>query len=535
MTIHKNKSISSKLDSKLKARIEAGKTKRELWRGYYEEGYRYALPQRENFSKQTPGSEQNEEYQYDSTAQNALQDLAANIQSNVVPAGTQWAVLEPADTVKETEQLAAANFLQNTSDIVFKAIQNSNLDTEIGEALQDLGIGTGALAIEPTGNPENPINCTAIPADELILENGPYGTVETVFREYKMSVRNLCVVYPGCSEERKKQGMTDKGDEQITVIEGVVKNYDTGMYEFYAIDWDKSHVMMYDEMDTSPYVVFRWSKKSGEVWGSGPVLKAIADIRALNQLAKLELQNAAFVVNGVYKMTGNVGAMSRNFKIEPGAVIVMKQGQNLEALDKNRQLQTSNITGDKLRDSIKQAMFADRLPAPTNQPVSATEIRARQQEFNRVIGPVFGRLTREMVVPIMLRFIDLLQKSEDIEDFIVDKEVMNIKVQSPVTRNTDALDRMQQMMIGLTELLAPFGEAGLKVIGDNIDLDKLPEAVARDLGVDLDLLLTKKAKETKQASEAEQAEEANLTGQALDVSEIAKNLNVSAGDMAPLQ
>ena len=520
----KNKGVSTVLDSLLRSRIETMKTKRALWEDLFEEAYSYALPQRENFDQRTPGTERNENYTYDSTAMIGVQDLAANLQSAIVPAKSQWAILEPAEEVAEEQKLEASKFLQETTNTIFKHIHGSNLDNEIGESFQDLAISTGAIAIEDTGDRNDPVNATAIPADELLFEQGSKGTVDNVFREYKMTCRNLVVNYPGCSLQRKQQAKGKQAEDEVTVMEGVIKNEETGMFEFYSIDWDKNYVMKYAEMKTSPYIVFRWGKNPGERWGRGPVIRALPFIRSLNRLVKLELQAAAFAVNGVYVLNTDHGLPGRNFKIEPGSIVALRSGQKLETLNVNTQLQVSQITGDQLRSDIKMALYSDRLPPADKSPHTATEISIRQAEFHRVIGPAFGRLTNELVEPLIKRYLDILQGHGIIKEFKLDAKLINIKVQSPITQNTADLDKIQQLMTGLTGVLAPFGEAGLKAIGDEIDLTKLPRLIAEKLGVDLSIFRTNEEKEELQGQQGEQQAEAELIGGAKEVSEIAKNL-----------
>ena len=516
------------LDPQLRKRIEQAMTLRDMWKDIYEEAYEYALPQRENFSTRSAGQHKNEEKSYDSTAMHAVQGFAAKMQQALVPPKSKWASLVPADDIQEEQKIEALKWCQDVTKVIFKAIHNSNLDNEIGEAFQDLAIGTGAIAIEATGNIDDPIRNTAIPASELILEAGPHNRVETVFREYKLSVRNMCVTYPHIAKARK-EAKVNKPDEMVTILEGVVYNNETGLYEFYAIDWDMNHVMQYKEMETSPYVVFRWSKTPGEVYGRGPVIRCLPDIRALNQLVKLELQAAAFAVNGVYTLNTDQGRVGRNFKIEPGGIIALSSNSRLTNLNVNTQLQVSQLAGNKLREDIKMELFSDRLPPMQAGAKSATEINARQQELHSLIGPAFGRLTHELIEPIVRRYIAILQEAGVLKEFKFDNKLIKVKVQSPISRNSEELQNLQGYLSGLLNLMAPMGEQGLKLLNDEIDFGKIIKVSAEMSNVDLSIFRTEEDKKGMQQAEAEAQQQQQGLDQAQQLAGIAKDVGANAG------
>ena len=519
--------MDNKLDPRLKKRIEQAMALRNQWEDILEEAYEYALPQRENFSTRSKGSQKNEEKTYDSTAMHAVQGFAAKMQQNLVPPKARWASLVPADDIQEDQKIGALKWCQDVTKVIFKAIHNSNLDNEIGEAFQDLAVGTGAIAIEATNNKDHPIRCTAIPASELILEPGPHNRVETVFREYRLSVRNLCATYPDVSKDRLETKQ-NKPDEEVVIVEGVVYDYETGKYEFYAIDWAMNHIMQYKEMDTSPYIVFRWSKTPGEVYGRGPVIRCLPDIRALNQLVKLELQAAAFAVNGVYTLNTDQGTPGRNFKIEPGGIIALHSNSKLENLNVNTQLQVSQLAGDKLREDIKMELFADRLPPLQAGAKTATEINARQQELHGLIGPAFGRLTHELIEPIIRRYISILQDEGILKAFKFDNKMIKVKVQSPISRNSEELKNLHSYISGLLNLMTPMGEQGLKLLNDEIDFSKIIKISAEMSNVDLGIFRSEEQK--KQMAEAEQEQQQQQQGlaQAQQLAGIAKDVGLNA-------
>jgi hypothetical protein len=63
------------------------------------------------------------------------------------------------------------------------------------------------------------------------------------------------------------------------------------------------HILLEEEYSgdgSNPYLVFRWNKASGEVYGRGPVFNAMGAIKTCNLTIELILQNAQMSVSGVY-------------------------------------------------------------------------------------------------------------------------------------------------------------------------------------------------------------------------------------------
>ena len=70
-------------------------------------------------------------------------------------------------------------------DKMFSVLRQSNFDLAIGEFLLDLSVGTAAMLIQP-GDDLNPVTFTPVPQYLIALEEGPSGTVDNVYRKFKV-------------------------------------------------------------------------------------------------------------------------------------------------------------------------------------------------------------------------------------------------------------------------------------------------------------------------------------------------------------
>ena len=523
-------------DKKLKARVASSEKRKDNWKSLWRECYEYALPQRENMDDEhdanTQGEHKNEDRTYDSTARLGTITFANTIQSVLMPSGSQWAKLIASDKVAEEAKQQVNEKLEEITKTIFRYIDASNMAVEVGESLLELAIGTAAFVIEDTGDADDPIRFQSIPIQDLILEEGPSKRVETVFRKWKVSLRNVERQYNAMAPDRMDE-YEQNPEAMIVILEGVVYNPKTKMYDWYVVDWDKDYVLNQAEYESSPYVVSRWIKVPGETYGRGPIVHALPDIRTANEVAEYDLINAEYAVKGLHTYDAGSGVIGHNIRLEPGALISVPSGAELKSLEVGSELRTGQLVLERLQDNIKQALFSDRLPPPTEGGIrTATEISYRQRELQQSIGSSFGRLQNELIVPIIERVLWILTKYDIIEDIIVDKQTVQIKVNSPISRNNEEVDNVLNYIEALGGAL---GELSPETIAQEVNLSALPKWLAENMGVPLALLYSDEEKEQNAADAAPQIEAENDLAMGEQASGIAKNLGVTGEDLQALQ
>ena len=80
-------------------------------------------------------------------------------------------------------------------DKMFSVLRQSNFDLAIGEFLLDLSVGTAVMLIQP-GDDLNPITFTPVPQYLIALEEGPSGTVDNVYRKFKIRGEAITRQFP---------------------------------------------------------------------------------------------------------------------------------------------------------------------------------------------------------------------------------------------------------------------------------------------------------------------------------------------------
>jgi len=466
----------------LMKRYEAAKTHRNTWEQHWRECYEYALPQREIFNEHSPGTKKNTRI-YDSTALVATQRFASRLQSTLIPPFKKWAKLAAGTAIPKDAQMQIDEALQETTDTLFSFINHSNLATEANESFLDLAVGTGALLLEE-GEGDELLKFTAVPLKELIIEDGPHGTVETVFRQHSKPARDLLRIWnKGTLSEQTTRLTEEKPEELVALVEATIYNPEKEVYEYVILEEKTKHIIFEDYFETSPWIVFRWAKVAGERYGRGPIMTALPDIKTANEVVKYVLKNAEKEIAGVYKAVDDGVLNPWTVKIAPGAVVPVAAEGSLQPLTSGGNFNVSELILSDLRDNIKKAMFHDQLGPVQGPTMSATEVSIRQQELMSDIGSSFGRLQLEFINKLVKRSIDILRRNGRVPPIKVGTQEIAIKVISPLAQQQD-MDDVNK----IAQFVQYAGMVGPEALQIGLDLEAFPEHIGKLLGVDPALL-----------------------------------------------
>jgi len=479
---------------KIKKRFDAAWSAKENWRDLYEQCYEYALPQRNlydgSWKSGTSGKHKTGKV-FDSTAVHGVQRFANRLQSGLFPPDKHWMALQPGIDIPSEMDADVRNGCQELTDRFFTLIRQTNFDLALGEFLMDLSVGTGIMLIQP-GTALKPINFRAIPQFQVALEEGPGGVVENVYRKIRMSVENITREWPDAKLSEPMQRMLeDKPQEPVELQESTIVNVKDGGFDYYICHKSNegtNDMVVYRYLKTSPWVVSRYMKASGEVYGRGPVVQALDDIKSLNKTVELLLKNASLNIAGVYTAVDDGVLNPQTIRIVPGAVVPVArnagpQGPSLQPLQRAGDLQLTQIVLQDLRLNIKRILLDDSLPPDNMSARSATEIVERMRELATNLGSAFGRLITETMVPIVVRSLAVMEEARIIPKLDLKVNGQDIKVVpvSPLAQaqNMDDVQDVMQWM-GIATQMGPAGIATVK-------MDAISDWVADRLGVPMQL------------------------------------------------
>ena len=440
-------------------KYERAKNNRVNFESIFEECYEYALPMRQSFYHEVAGQRRDDKI-FDETAVVGVQEFASRLQSGLVPNFARWADFISGSEIPPQQQDDVNNSLDEITDHVFEIIQGSNFGQEVHESFMDLAVGTGVLLVEE-GDAINPVRFNAIPLPSVYLDTGPDDSIDQVYRERSLKGIEIRVAYPkGVVGEKTLRSIETEPEKSIKIVEIICRNYselNQERFDYFVINCDDKEVIYYELFEGSgsnPFVCFRWSKASGEIYGRGPLINALSAIKTTNLTIELVLENAQMAISGVYQMDDDGIINTDTINLVPGTIIPKAMGSaGLQPIKNAGNFDVANLVLGDMRNNIKRALYNDMLGDPNRTPASATEVAERMADLSRRIGSAFGRLQAEMVQPVLQRVVYILKKQGRIEMPAINGREVKVRSVSPLAQaqaNQDisAVARYLQMVGG---------------------------------------------------------------------------------------
>lgn len=361
---------------------------REIWLNRWKSAMRYTIPTDDSESATL----------FDATAADAVDNLAASMYSLLTPPESLWINL-----VRESDSSPDAEIATN---VLRAHLNDSNFYTTVHQCYTDLVVlGTACLFMA-----ENPIGAdsafsfTAIPMTDIaILPNA-------VFHTTSMAACDIMEKYPNFTfPANMRDTIKNNPQTPIRLVQSLVG---TDFIAWVDVGGDiENNIVARGTFETNPYIIFRWSLVSGEIYGRGPVLRALPDIKTANKVVELVLKNATIAVSGIWQADDDGVINLSNINLTPGAIIPKAVGSSgLTPLSSGADFDVSQIVLRDLRDRIRHTLLADRLGLLSDKEMTATEILARNSDMVRILGATYGRLLHEFIKPLCERGLQILSR-----------------------------------------------------------------------------------------------------------------------------
>lgn len=440
----------------------------------FEEAYQFALPGRNKWFIKSPEYDKTTG-RWDITAIESLQIFASNLQSLIMPPFQRWMSLRPDPSSMASKSATITQMLEKASTVIFSALEASNLDLEVNIAFQEMGISTGLIQIQQTGNKNSPLRFESVPMHNVVFSEYK-GQIENIWRKIKIAPRDIKSYWPDAKlTDSLAFKVNSSPDDPVELIEGTIyypENSNDSKYLYYVSELETKEDLLKKELAVSPWIAFRFSVSPGEVWGFGPVLQCLDYIRIANKIVEMEIKNAGYAMGRPLMVKYDQILNPYNVKIEPGSQIPVQDPSRppIVPLDLSGDLRFTQVTLQAIQQTIRDMLFGDPL-GPSNGPTdTATEIQIRQQNWIKKSTASFSRITNELLRPIVAKSAYFLKQSgvqalqsikmqgEGIEMFFGD-QVLGIDFISPVAIVQDQQDAaaFEAYTTALQNILTPQG------------------------------------------------------------------------------
>jgi len=526
------------------------KTQRELYLFDWQEIVRLLIPGHDDIADllgREPGQSRTSAI-FDSQPLLAPQTLAANIMGAVTNPAVQWFRLKFRDEALNESQ-AVNQWLESCDTRMTAAYSASTFYQAAHTFYLNLGgFGTAAMwAGSRLGFEGRHLHFRTLPTGSYCIAENADGLVDTLFREMWLTPRQAIQLFEGQVSDQMKAWADSptEQDKPRCILHCVYprtdrdrERMDNRNMPFAGVYLEVEQKFLNDETgyEEFPYIVSRWETMSKAPYGFGPGHIALPDVRMLNVLRELHLQQMALWVQPPLKalQEGIIGSIS----LESRAVNVVRQMDALQTLDLTGRPDLIQIDQADLRRSIQDCFFVNALqalPPPDASNMTAYEVSARIEQMQRLMGPAFSRLLAEMLDPLADRVFGLMLRARALpqppqEVFLAARQTggqLDVEYEGPLARSQRGADvRAFEQTIALAgQIVGVHAQVGdvthaLEIL-DNVDLDAGFRNAARIYGVpranivDMRQVTALRAARAQQAAQQQQVAQTNETMGAL--------------------
>jgi hypothetical protein len=488
------------------------------------DAYRYTYPAREFNIARNTNELPDRTAIWDNTAGAAVRNLATNTVRLLIPQNQQWA--EANWRTRELERLFASQYRRELRQLnldLHKHFVDSNFYMATSTALID-AIVAGTMCLMFVDIPDQPLDYMAVPIEQIYFLEDHSEQVNAVFREHELEARNVVERFPDAPEKVTQQA-DENPTQKICIIECCYQDGSKWQYQVYTRDgWDK---LTESKSDHNPFVIARWEKSLGNVWGESWVRAALPGIRTANGLVRNTMKFGEYAAFGLWQ-TDDDSFNTENLQdtLTPGNIVITDQSMPLVPVQFPGNFQLSLEMVNAERGQIKSQLHDTSLPNDEAlKYMTAEAVTQRRAEFMRLVGEPAQRLQREYLQPIAEQALDRLTRRGDLNVFSnaavkalgvsgleTQADLFRMDVNAAVARANRMADTLDSInaFVQLAQIVGP------QQLALHVDTDMFTRESLEGLGFRADLLRDPRQVEQikQQQAQAAQAEQAMSAAQA---------------------
>lgn len=464
-----------------------GKALRAPREGRWQRLNELAMPERPSFTSGADTQGRNMGEVYDETGMVGVDEFASRLQTGIMPAGIDWALLEFAQPAEDEAKAQLAAVQRD----LFLALSRSNLAAETKDSFMDLGgYGTGCLRIMP-GPWSQRLRFLAIALHDCWITPGPDGTWADVHVRYRLPRYAVQAQWPGAT--LPEADPKERTNAQLEVIDSWVRDLDAmsmGRPERWLNQVHVNGRAITPSVEKSgegscPYIVARWGKNPGDLYGIGQGMRALPAMEVANEIVRMLLSHGQFAMAGMWQAEDDGVLNPWSVSLVPGSIIPIAPGsKGLQPLSpQGGKMEIGQLLLTNHQHAIKKALYNEQLGPREGTPVTAFEIQERMNELARAIGPAYERVWQEFVLPLLARCLRLLKAQGVLNMPALGEGEVNVVAASAFVRSAayGQVRRASEWMQGIAALYGP------EALAAQVSLDRFAAWSGDSMGIPADL------------------------------------------------
>lgn len=476
-------------------RLESLKARRTTWEDHWQEiGDYYNV--RKNTITQTlyPGHKRRVTL-YETTGVQAAETLAGALHGMLTNPSVRWFDLFTGrDEIDALDNVRL--WLQKTSLHMFNALNNSNFQKAIHEFYIDL-VTFGTSALLAVGHDRKILNFIPVFIGELYVDENDEGRIDEVYREQKWNAKKIVQRFGIENVGKEVRRAFEKNDtREFTIIHAVYPSMlgnkeaptNRPYISQYLLKEEKVELELkgFREM---PYIVARWAKAPGEIYGRSPAMSALADVKMLNKMDEVVIKGAEKVVDPPLQMPDDGYILP--IVTKPAGLNYFRAGtqDRIQPIFNDARIDFGFQAMEDRRKRVRDAFFIDQLQLSQGPQMTATEVLQRTEEKMRLLGPMLGRQQDEFLRPLIDRIFEIMSRKNLIRKEEIPEELsdanLDVQYSSLIAKSQKAAEA--QNLLRSVEMIGPIAQAKPEVL-DLINGDEYVKTVFKLQNIPQDIL-----------------------------------------------
>lgn len=435
------------------------------------------------------------------TAEDALGILVSGFQGGFIPSTRPWLRMDWKD--KRAKGMSALQtWLEEASEVLNAAFQNTNFYSAVKVAIHECcGFGTGCVFSDSSVS-GSPFSIENHSVGEYVFALDENGNPNKLYRVYFLSPANLVEKYgkdrvSAATNELVESKTAIRDYRFVAVIDAIIPEpFQDKKFKRYTWEIGTGGMSTLNDMLTGPKVgkseplevsgfyefpihIMRWDILAGDVFGVGPGMSALPEVKRLQEIEKSYRLAVHREVDppliGPSYLRGTMSSLpgSKNYYRNPNDRVY-------RLFEANFNEQACLTLMERIEGRIKLKFFNDIFLTaardPNASPLKAAEVVMRDGEKMLRLGSVMERVVPEFFRPLIVRCFNIMYRKGLLPQ--VPPEVLqlgggvNIEFTSPLAQAQKLVSartiELSLAFIGQAQAISP-------TVMDNIDPDKAVE------------------------------------------------------------
>lgn len=378
----------------------------------------YIVPTKRDIIESKLPGEKKTRLIFDSTAPYGHAILSEFIQGAVFNPAIKW--FSQKSQNEDINKIGdVTNWIDGVTSQMLLTMSQTNFYKSAGESVEDwTAFGNGAVLTEDVNEKREGLanlRYTALACGTYVIGEGPDGKVDKCIRWVEMPSNLAAKTFGAENLSRQVQKLAEKEPfRMVTFLHSIMPrdfvpiaksrltHYKDMPFASCWIERDQKTLVKEGGYRKFPVAVARWKMIAGETYARGPGEIALPDTKTVNRADEMAQLAWGRELDPPQKV--KAGTVLGNINLRPGSHTLMTDINGMAPLYEGSRHDIDSLLRKDKRDSILRIFHVSEildLLRRQSIELTATEVNARLNLLQQILGPIFGRLQFEFLATLI--------------------------------------------------------------------------------------------------------------------------------------